>query len=113
MADPKKVLMRLLSLVFIVLYNLKDSITESLATEALDFFNIIDADVNLLKVIESMDFWEDIIKSRNAQDLEEIIPALISYRMFAFDENISSADVIQEIVIDNLRDKAARTALKD
>jgi len=31
--------------------------------------------------------------------------------MFAFDENISSADVIQEIVIDNLRDKAVRTAL--
>jgi len=31
--------------------------------------------------------------------------------MFAFDENISSADVIQEIVIDNLRDKAVRTSL--
>lgn len=61
MADPKKVLMRLLSLVFIVLYNLKDSITESLATEALDFFDFIDADITLVKVIESMDFWEDII----------------------------------------------------
>jgi len=61
MADPKKVLMRLLSLVFIVLYNLKDSITESLATEALDFFDFIDADINLVKLTESMDFWEDII----------------------------------------------------
>lgn len=38
---------------------------------------------------------------------------MISYRMFAFDDNISSADVIQEIVIDNLRDKAAIAALNE
>ena len=33
--------------------------------------------------------------------------------MFAFDDNISSADVIQEIVIDNLRDQAAIAALNE
>ena len=50
--------------------------------------------------IDSIEFWDDLVSSRDAKELEELIPLFINNRRFAFDENEES-ELIQEIVIDN------------
>lgn len=43
------------------MYNLVDYVDDSLASEALGFFDAIEEDGNLKLTIESIDMWEDIV----------------------------------------------------
>lgn len=82
-----------------MLYNLVDYVDETLASEALGFFDLIEADGNLKLTIESIDMWEDIVESRDANELKELIPS------FVFERIITCGDILQEITFDNSKKK--------
>lgn len=48
-----------------------------------------------------MEFWEDLISSRNEEELNELIPLFVVDGIFAFEEDNEDIDIIQEILIDN------------
>jgi len=103
--SPQKVLRRLFSLVWMVLYNLVDYVDEALASEALGFFDLIEADGNLKLTIESIDIWEDIVESRDANELKELIPS------FVFERIITAGDIVQEITFENSKQKKGVAAV--
>jgi len=76
-----------------------DYVDDTLASEALGFFDLIEADGNLKLTIESIDMWEDIVESRDANELKELIPS------FVFERIITSGDIVQEIIFENSKQK--------
>ncbi|KAL4461532.1 hypothetical protein ABPG74_016156 [Tetrahymena malaccensis] len=97
----KAVFQRLLQLIFIILFNLK-KINNDLAQEILTLIDLIDQEEQLSKILDKIDFWEDLIQSQNEKDIEELIPLMISDNLFEFEESYEKADIVQEISIENI-----------
>ncbi|EAR98741.2 UvrD/REP helicase amine-terminal domain protein (macronuclear) [Tetrahymena thermophila SB210] len=101
----KAVFQRLLQLIFIVLFNLK-KINNDLAQEILTLIDLLDQEEQLQKIIDKIDFWEDLIQCQNEKEIEEIIPLMISENLFEFEESYEKADIVQEIQIENIISKS-------
>jgi len=82
-----------------------DYVDEALASEALGFFDLIEADGNLKLTIESIDIWEDIVESRDANELKELIPS------FVFERITAAGDIVQEITFENSKQKKGVAAV--